>query len=243
MTDAILRKIKALLALTEARGATEAEAAAAAAAAQRLIEAHDLDVATLDEHADPEPPPEEATDETLDPEDASRQKVRWRGILASAIGRANGCKTYWRGSALRIVGPPSRVAAVRYLYGWLSREVDRLGAEAARGMGRSYGHAFRCGCAERVGRRLVDEAALARSQERDAARLRAGEAGGTALVRLDARLARLDAEQASVARAIARLNLRAAPAARPVQSSGYYAGQRAGDRVRLTAGPALGAGR
>jgi hypothetical protein len=240
---AVLAKVRKLLALAGNGGATEGEASNAAAAAQRLIEAHRLDTALLDDGgaAETPPPPDEPVSNAHDPLDQLKSRVAWRGALASGIARANGCRIYWwAGRTIRVIGAPTRVASVRTLYAWLSREVDRLGGEAARGNGRSYGHAWRVGCAERLAERL-------RQAARDgAAEAKAKAIGsGVALVRVERALARVGAETegARVAAWIQHnLKLTAGRRTSIGSTSGYAAGRQAGDRIRLTGHAALGRG-
>jgi hypothetical protein len=238
---ALLGKVRKLLTLAGDRGATEGEASNAAAAAQRLIEEHRLDTALLDETPDePAPADEPIGTERLDPLDASKSKVRWRGDLASGIARANGCRMYWSGPAVRVIGTPSRVAAVRTLYAWLSREVDRLGREAARGQGRAWGNAWRVGCASRLSERLAEAARVG------AAEAKAKAIGsGVALVRVESALARIGVagERERVAAwQKAHLKLYAGRSTSIGSGSGYNAGRAAGDRIRLTGHAALGRG-
>lgn len=254
--EAIYRKVRALHRLANDRGATEHEAAAAASAMQKLIEQHRLDMSALDasESAAEREEAAERVGVQTDPLDEQKKGVTWRGLLAGSIARANGCKVFWdhgvrnnadgrleRVTRLCVIGTPSRASAVRYLYAWLSREVDRLGAEAARGRGRSYGNAFRVGCVERVGARLE---AAARDGRREAEReaRKAADGNSTALVRIDSRLARLEQEVDAVREVERNLGLRSAGSFRITNSGGYSAGRAAGDRVNLGSGPALGRG-
>jgi hypothetical protein len=126
------------------------------------------------------------------------------------------------------------------MFAWLVREVDRLGAEAAKGRGRSYGHAWRVGCAARLSERLREAARDGLREARERATSR-----GVAIVRVEAALARLDAstELARVdgwmKRSVGRLR---SSRSSPVQSDGYRDGKAAGDRIRLTGHAALGRG-
>lgn len=247
--DAVLAKVRKLLALAGNRSATEGEAAAAAAAAQRLIEQHRLDAAMLDDVATP--PADEPIGVDHDPLDASmKSRVAWRGTLAQGIANANGCRIFWHaGRQLRVIGAASRVAAVRTLYAWLVREVERLGAEAARGQGRSYAHAWRIGCAARLSERL-GEAARAGAREakvQAVERLASSNGGDTsaALVRVERALARVDsATESARVDAWTRDNfkLKAGRRAKVSDGRGYADGRAAGDQIRLTGHAALGRG-
>jgi hypothetical protein len=238
---ALLGKVRKLLTLAGDKGATEGEASNAAAAAQRLIEQHRLDTALLDEAPDEAPQADEPIEDAVDPLDTLNSRVAWRGSLASGIARANGCKMYWHGGReIKVIGAPTRVAAVRTLYAWLSREVDRLGRDAARGQGRAWGHAWRVGCAARLGERLAE---AARAGVAEAKARAVGD--GVALVRVERALARIDvvAERERVnAWQKKHVKLTAGRRATVSDSSGYSAGRAAGDRIRLTGHAALGRG-
>lgn len=244
-TDRLLARVRKLLTLAGDRGATEGEASNAAAAAQRLIEEHRLDAALLDAGPADEPHVEEPIGIDVDPIDRLKSRVAWRGSLASGIAEANGCKIYWQdGREIRCIGAPSRVAVVRTLYAWLSREVDRLGSEAARGRGRAYGHAWRVGCAERLAERLAEAAKQGQAEARASAEARA--AGSEhALVCVQRALARLDhVSERERVDAWQRANKKLKAGRRTFVRSpdGYSAGRAAGDRVRFDGHVALGRG-
>ncbi|HET9061727.1 MAG TPA: hypothetical protein VFO62_00425, partial [Candidatus Binatia bacterium] len=166
--------------------------------------------------------------------------VTWRGRLARGIADANGCRIYWDpghgGTLLRVIGTPSRVAAVRQLYSWLAAEIDRLGSEAASGKGRSYGRSWRVGCASRVSERLADAAKAGRKEaERTALH------SGASIVRVSAALATLDEARDDADRIAKTLGLRTTRAA-PPRADGYHDGRKAGERIRLSGHAALGRG-
>jgi hypothetical protein len=243
---AVIAKVRKLLALADDAGATEGEATNAAAAAQRLIELHRLDVATLEAGEGDAPPlPEETiVNEPLIEGGAPTAKriVSWRGQLTGGIAKSNGCRHYWhvesgKGVHLRIVGPASRLASVRYLYAYLSHEIDRLGTEAARGNGRAYGNAWRLGCAQRVSERLRESVKAARVE----ARTRAKADSGAALARLDNALARIESDEQRVLEALRKLRLVNSPT-KVGSASGYEAGKAAGNRIQLGGHAALGRG-
>ena len=238
MDEKLLDKVKKLLRLAE-RTTNEGEAAAAAAAAQKLIERHRLDVAAIDisegegEREAPLEAPERAV---LEGAEGRRNKCAWRGALASGVARANACRVYWTGPRLQIVGAPSDVATVRYLYAYLVREIDRLAG--TKSGGKAWLHGWRMGAVSTVSQRL----AAARDEARREARAEAQTGGGTAIVRVNAALARAEKAESAVEAALAAMKLRKAKAA-PLRSvSAYYQGQRDGHSIRLAAGAPLPAG-
>lgn len=242
-TEKILARVRNLLKLAEG-GANENEAAAAAAAAQKLIERHKLDAAMLDVSAGEDQPIEEEVRDCEDPLDRSKSKIAWKGSLASGIARANSCRIYWRGGSIQIVGTPSNVSTVRYLYAYFVREIERL-AKQYGGNGRSWMHAWRVGCAETLSARLK----AAREEARNDARREAQDATqtadqrGVALVRVNSGIARLDGQDGAVVKYMERLKLRKGRHTVVNSHGGYFQGKADGQTVNIVSGgPSLGAG-
>lgn len=172
----ILDKIRKLLSL--AKSDNEHEAAAAAAAAQRLMTEHDISEAELPAPSEPAETP------SLDMLTTFGSVVpAWLGGLAAGLSKLQHCKCWssrgpdgaWR---LSIVGTPSDVATVRYLYAWLHSEIERHAQKYARGGGRSYADSYRKGCVSGA----LEAMALAVREVR-------ATATGNALVKIDARAA------------------------------------------------------
>lgn len=164
MTDTrTIDKIRKLLALANDKGASEHEAALAAERAQDLMDAHGLEMASLD----------------LTGEGESREKgaatavglgrETWAVDLMSAV--AESCYvTAWsnrRGNKLEnftLIGRKSAVVSCEVLYAYLSRTVIRL-SRAELGSQRF----FRFGCAERIAHRIrVRHAETLRTQRAEA---------------------------------------------------------------------------
>lgn len=164
MTDTrTIEKIRKLLALANDKGASEHEAALAAERAQDLMDAHGLEMASLD----------------LTGEGESREKgaatavglgrETWAVDLMSAV--AESCYvTVWsnrRGTKLEnftLIGRKSAVVSCEVLYAYLSRTVIRL-SRAEEGSQRF----FRFGCAERIAHRIrVRHAETLRTQRAEA---------------------------------------------------------------------------
>jgi hypothetical protein len=243
MTEKIMARVRNLLRLA-GDGANENEAAAAAAAAQKLIERFKLDAAMLDASAGDDQPAEEEVRDCEDPLDRSKSKIAWKGSLASGIARANSCRIYWRGGTIQLVGTPSNVSTVRYLYAYFVREIERL-AKQYGGNGRSWMHAWRVGCAETLASRLK----AAREEARNDARREAQDATqtadqrGVALARVNTGITRLDAQDGAVTKYMERMKLRKSRGTTVRSNGGYYQGQADGQRVNIASGgPSLGAG-
>lgn len=198
MTDAvILSKVQKLLRLATSSNANES--ALAAAKAQELIDKHQLAAALL--ALDSAEPTKGLDDEPIvdfeqagAPLYASKKLDRWRGGLASVIARQNGCRIYFSGSDIALVGRPSDAETVRYLYGYLSREVERLATEQGQGMGRTWRNNFRLGVVDTISNKLHEQRRTFESEARSLARAESG----TALMRVDRALANIDRRGESV---------------------------------------------
>lgn len=242
-TPAIMERIRKLLVLAE-RG-SEHEATAAAAAAQKLMAAHSLTEALL--AVDTDSKDEEIADSVM--EGFQKRVVHWKGILANMLSRANGCEAYWhrsaRGLELRILGTKSVSDTVCQLYCWLVVEIDRLAARETVGMGKAYAHAWRLGCATRIGDRVLEAAEQAReAAETEAKAIAALEAGkpGTGLARVDAALARLKSDMTRVQEVMKQFKFRKGAPSKTSNLYGYVDGFIAGNRVNLSGSTSLGAG-
>lgn len=189
--DVVLQKVQKLLRLATSSNANEA--GLAAAKAQELIDKHNLSAALL--ALDAAEPTKGLDDEPIidfekagAPLDSQKRLDRWRGSLASVIARQNGCRIYFSGSDIALVGRPSDAETVRYLYAYLSREVERLTTAQGAGMGRTWRNNFRLGVVDTIAAKLHEQRRAFESQARKEAR----EEGSTALVRVDRALARID---------------------------------------------------
>lgn len=174
--DAV-RKVAALFRLAERPGTPE-EGAAAVAAATALMEKYEVEQAALALDGEAFEPDEDLMDFT-DMGDGQldimgRRLSWWRSRLASALARANGAYTFTAhrraGRSIEIVGKPSAVEVVRYMYAWLSRELQRLCAEQGKGMGQVWRREFMDGAVAELSTRLWME------HQRTVANLRASAA-------------------------------------------------------------------
>lgn len=188
-------KVRKLLEL--ANSDNEHEAAAAAARAQAIMDRYQIETAMLGAAIESED--EAIVDFESDPlEDADGKTptaLAWRSTLVHALVKANACQMYtWadRSTSQRqlyhVVGRPSDVAIVRYLFAYCSREIDRL-AKQKKGHGRSWILAYRLGCAQAVRQAIEREKEALRSQMYADAH---AAPDSTALVALDNALARVE---------------------------------------------------
>jgi hypothetical protein len=237
--EKILVRVRNLLKLAEG-GSNENESASAAAAAQKLIERHKLDAAMLDASGDEGRIDEEEVRDCEDPLDKSKSKIAWKGRLASGIARANSCRIYWQGGAIQIVGAPSNVGTVRYLYSYFVREADRLAKKYA-GNGRAWMHAWRVGLADTIAARL--RAAREEARVDALAEAKTADQRGVALARVNTGITRLDAQDKAVTDFMGRLRLRKGRKTSVNSSGGYTQGTVDGQHVNIANGSAaLGAG-
>jgi hypothetical protein len=236
----VIDRIKKLLSLSKSNN--EHEAAQAAALAADLMIKHEIAEAAL---CDAENEPEDASQETID---QSGRRVSWKGQLAHAISKSAGCRSYsdvrGKGCQTQVVGQPSKIATVRYMYQYLTAEVDRLansayGAEheecARSGVpapsARAWKNAFRLGASQTIAGRLVDQ-----RKKTHAAAAAAGQSSALVVVK--------KAEEAvSIYIKKNVPGLRATARAQFSSRSGYGAGANAGRGVNLGGNAALGAGR
>lgn len=243
MDEKVIAKLKKLWALAESSNVNEA--ANAAQAAQRIMTEHQIDMAMLDTSGPVEAPIKVENDFLEPPKPHRARKSPWKGSIAAALSSANGCQCYWFGANLRIIGTKASAETVRYLYAYLTREVDRL-AERNKGAGRAWLNSFRIGAAAEIsatikaGRKAAVEEARA-----EARNLMAENPGhnGSGLARVEQAVDRMKREAEEVKRfATEHLKLKSTKGARASNADGYYAGRAAGATVNLGSGPGLGRG-
>lgn len=167
------------------------EAAAAAAKAQELMLRWKLDSATI---AIDEPSADEPVEGYYahEPLFSGRRIASWRIRLFTTLCSHNSCKPIittnrggsTRGSDLRVIGARSNVEMVRWLFGYVAAEIERLAVSAhpdglTRGEGKTWANEFRHGAVVGVGRTLYE------MSERVTAEYKATATGTRALMVLD----------------------------------------------------------
>jgi len=241
----ILEKIKKLLRL--AQSDNEHESALAAAKAQELMDRHQIEQAMLE--ADAQEEPDEDIVDFRDPDDAldsfGGKKPTWKGILSGVLARHNACGTYYYGSRLNIVGRPTDVATVRYLYAYCVREIERFVVEKGPGHGRTWYNNYRRGCVDAIGRTLDRQREVMRQDLQKEACAPGGESGRMALVKVNDALAKFD-ERRHETRAWIKENLKLGTARSSHSrhdSGAYKAGLADGAKINMGSGKgALGRG-
>lgn len=246
--SSILEKIAQLFALAQS-SASVAEAENAANAAQKLLSKHRLTRADL--LALQGGPDEEAPEAATEPLFSANRIPRWKKDLAGTAATANGCRVYYSkvfintggGQHRRraeyknniiLVGRPSDIAVVRYLFGYLTGAIERLSAMANAGgsiSGKSAGTSFKVGAGQSVGAKLYS----AQADAQDAAQAEYEAGTSNAIVALK----NSDAE---VTEFYNTLGLRKgkAESARNLDCNAVALGQKAGQGISINKG--LGGG-
>jgi hypothetical protein len=243
--DAILGRLKKLLALS--KSSNEHEAALAAQRAAELMREYDLSEAQI-RVDDPTATAEPIVTAGEYGGAQAKRNAKWKTHLISAAARLHNCRMYYthdiNGRCIRLFGRKSAVAATGYTGDYLVNEVDRLAkaawvksAEKALGAvpARSWMDSFRLGAAVTIWQRCVEHA------NKLLADLEAVKPGGPctalAVVQSDA-LAVNDAY-----RAFSRRFNKARNTSTRISSQGAYAqGSEAGRSVGLSGGRGLGSG-
>lgn len=231
--DEALERVQKLLRLAKSDNANEA--ATAAAMAQRLIDLHKLDVAALKDESAAEP-----IEDKHEPID--RQYSTWRARLAVNIATLNGAKCYRDGKALCLVGRKSDVQTVRYLYQWLTQEVERLADNQPSGLGKTWYNNFRLGVIETLIVRLEEQK---KATEKEAMTNAFNTGGQLAASNVGAAIVRVAQDSAAVEKwAEDNMKLRRGSSSRSNYDDGArQQGRRAGHSVGLGGnGRSMGAG-
>lgn len=156
---------KAIACLKLSQSPNEAEAALAAAKAQEIIDKYKLDVTSVDfEQQEKQRDDEPIQDFWNDPLDnTTNNGSRWSTNLASVISRVNQCRILVshganaHGTRIGVIGRPSDVQTVRYVYAWLKREVERLCKENTGGNSGTYKRHYCLGVVDTIGRKLREQ--------------------------------------------------------------------------------------
>lgn len=154
--EASIRKVKHLLDLS--RSSNIHEAGLAATRAQEMMLYYELSEADLDTTEEPE----RLEDHTIDPGEGKQRMSIWKGYLAGGIARGFACRVYWSGPRIHILGKPSAIQTVSYLYAYLVRELQEIAdrewlAHKGSGIhGKTWKYNFYLGAAGAIGSRLSE---------------------------------------------------------------------------------------
>lgn len=229
-TDKVIDRIKKLLSL--ASSANEHEAASAMAKATELMVQHQISEASVSLADEPEQVEEQVLFE-------SGRRVVWKGAIAEALTYAAGCKSYTLigggKSSLRLIGTPSALATVRYMFAYLVKEIERISkrsfiASGQVGRSRAWQNAFKIGATSVICKRIKMQ-----RKETIAAAAAAGQNDALVVVKQG---------EKDVSVFMAREVGATKKSSRPSMSSsaGYTSGRDAGSKVNLGGNMGLNAG-
>jgi len=235
-----LQKAAKLLRLSKSDNPNEA--ALAASRAQEIIDRYRIETEMLAYAVNGQEQPkddEPIKDFSDDPLERLRRKSTWKARLAQHIANHNCCKMYngWYGPT--VIGRPSDVATVRYLYAWLVQEVDRLAERDCKGNGISWANNFRLGVVDTIGNRLHEQKKETEKAIRHETALLAAQQGldqSVALIKVNNAIARTEQRRQQVD-AWTKANVKLVSGRSSYSSynpSARHAGQAAGREVRFT---------
>ena len=198
----IIERIQKLMNVTQARGASEAEAAMAARLVQGLLAEHNLSMAAIDRTGGAVSEGGKRVKDTA----GFKQVYKWQQRLMKHVAEANYCHALVRhawvdknGSqgakyvfdGYDLIGRVDNVTTVKLMFEYLLEAIERLARESVGNDPTRYftreAHSFKEGCADRLMERVRDqfeEMAKAQEQkvrEQQAAARHPGAAPGTAV--------------------------------------------------------------
>lgn len=163
--DKVIDRVRKLLRLAKSDNPNEAENAAARA--QEYIERYRLEAGELEES-------ESKFGVFSDPLFVGKRIADWRIALATAIAEPNGCEILiWDqdpdengdySTDLLVAGPRRDCQVVHYLYGYLTKETERVTRREGAGRDRLWRDSFRSGLITRIRDRLMDAVEKARAE-------------------------------------------------------------------------------
>lgn len=218
-----MAKASKLLKLSESSNPNEA--ALAAQRAQEILTRYKIDATMLSLDSN-EPEEEIGEGDTL--EEGNKQMASWKLSLASHVARANSCRAYQSGASIGIVGRPTDIEKVRYLYAMLSIEIESLTKRDAKGKGRSYATEYRYGVVAAIADKLKE--AKAKVEET----MRQETVNENGLVRLNNALARINDRDAAVDAWVRKhMNFRSKATYSRGNASARAAGYAAGQSINM----------
>lgn len=237
--DQAIDKARKLLALATSDNPNEA--AQAAARAQEILDRHEITQAMLEVDDEDGEEVENFADKGA-PLESAGSIATWKACLARSVSEANQCKVFTSRATgkrtIEIIGRPSDVQKVRYLFAYLTHETDRLVKRDARGCGRTWANNYRHGVVDTLSK------ALKATRAKVAVDMRAAADNSLALVRIDNALAKLDERTAAVELyAKANLRLRMGSSSSRGNKGARERGREAGKEIKIGgARGALGSG-
>jgi len=247
----IATKVRKLLAMGNDKASTPEESAAFLAKAQRIIDEHKLDVSSFDydenqEREDAEPIVDFGYEDPLDNVKYGQYRETWTRRLAAIVSHHNQCRTVYitqfdKSVVIKIIGRPSDVQTVRYMYGFFKRQVEDLSAEACRGHSSAFRGQFCMGVLDTLYGKLNRD-----RQDMFAEKRKEHAANSMALIRVNTAIVKMEKRALAVEAFVkdSMKNLRNGRAYHAkTYTGGRTAGQKAGEKIRLTgAKAAVGSG-
>lgn len=124
--DKVVDRVRKLLSLAN-NNANINEAAAAAAQAQKLIAQHQLNMATIAVENGKDSLSDEPVGISDVPLYEGKRAITWKGSLARTIAENNACYIFFSdGGNICVVGKPTNIEMTRFLYSYISSEIERL---------------------------------------------------------------------------------------------------------------------
>jgi len=225
MLNEIIEKIKKLRTLSQNNSNVE-EAATAARLADQLIVKHRIEEAQLEIDSNV------ASSATKDEQYiyTTGRIIPWKQSLAVSLADHYGCAIYnntsypegRQVSNLCLIGRKSDMEITRYMFAWLSLEIDRLCKLNCKGFGKIYCQSYCIGAVSGIKQQL----ALSKQQIKDETLA----TQSVALVKLDDR--KSEAEQALI-KLVPELKPTKATSKSQYDPDGYYSGVAAGKNINL----------
>lgn len=235
--DKITARIRDLLKLASSDNVHEA--GNAAAQAQALMSKYAITEAMVDVGADADELEEVIEVGLLHKHDAQNMPS-WKRTLCTVMCKVNQCHGYSFGNELRIIGRPGDATTVRYLFSYVSREINRLAdveAELRGSPGRTWKNNFRLGAVQEVNSRLREAFKGVRAQMKQDADRGDTMGTGTALACVNDALAKLDTRRENAVQyGKKKLGLRTIRRSSARSLDGREAGKRAGANINLARG-------
>ncbi len=232
---------KAIACLQLAGSPNQHEAALAASKAQEIIDRYNLCVDDIKMGNTPKEEAEEnIVDFGADPlHEVCQVDTLWTIRLAGIVAKLNSCRIYYStkvsGSAIvKLIGRPSNVQTVRYIFGWLEREVRRITRQECRGYTRKYQIAFRAGVVDTIYHKLEEQ------RQETYANVQKEAVNPYAMVLVTNSIARVEAKGLAVDKWIAdNMKLRQPKFRAQTDWSARAHGQEAGKDIRFTKAKAV----
>jgi len=236
---------KAISCLKLSNSANQHEAALAAAKAQEIIDRYNLSTEDMEYGDKAKEPEENITDFSNDPlHEVCQVDTLWTLRLAYVVSELNGCRSFFHtkasGSAVvKIIGRPSDVQTVRYLFNYLESEVRRITRLECKGRSRRYQIDFRTGVVDTINHKLQQQ------RQQTFTEVQSEAPNAMALVRVQTSIVKIEQKVKSVDQWMKdNLKLREPKFRKQADWTARQHGQVAGEQVRFTkATGALGSDR